>query len=163
MGKRRGKFSILLLYEAVSATVSLPDSWLRKGEWRRRKWLPAISTQLQHVEVWITMFKGFLFGDTKYELYTTYVSGKYWQNKLPLLGAEFYQNSADQFRASPDARVRRSLSSSTPLLSFQDKLLLSNLINLAFCDDCNNKSDVHERVSAQHKLQHFWQKRYLSK
>ena len=32
MGKRRGKFSILLLYEAVSAKVSLPDSWLRKGE-----------------------------------------------------------------------------------------------------------------------------------
>ena len=67
---------------------------------------PAISTQLQHVEVWI-IFKEFLFGDTKYELYTTYVSGKYWENKLPLLGAEFYQNSADQFQASPDASVRR--------------------------------------------------------
>ena len=148
MGKCRGKFSILLLYEAVSATVSLQDSWVGKEEWRRRKWLPAISTQLQHVEVWIIIFKAFLFGDTKYELYTTYVSGKYWENKFPLLGAEFYQNSADQFRASPDARVRRSLSSSTPLLSFQEKLLLSNLINLAFCDDCNNKWCSREGFSA---------------
>ena len=52
------------------------------------------------------MFKEFLFGDTKYELYTPYVSGKYWENKLPLLGAEFYQNSADQFQAFPDASVR---------------------------------------------------------
>ena len=34
------------------------------------------------------------------------------------------------------------MSSSNPLLSFQEKLLLSNSINLAFCDDCNNKSDV---------------------
>ena len=38
--------------------------------------------------------------------YTPYVSGKYWENKLPLLGAEFYQNSADQFQAFPDASVR---------------------------------------------------------
>ena len=59
------------------------------------------------MEVWIIIFKELLFGATKYELYTTYVSGKYWENKFPLLGAEFYKNSADQFQAPPDASVRR--------------------------------------------------------
>ena len=63
--------------------------------------------QLQHGEVWITIFKEFVFGNTKYELYTTYVIEKYWENKLPLLGTEFYHNSDDQFQASPDVRVRR--------------------------------------------------------
>ena len=44
------------------------------------------------------------------------------------------------------------------LLSFQEKLLLSNLSNLAFCDDCNNKSDVsREGFQRNTALQHFWQ------
>ena len=87
MGKCRGKIYYTSALRSCQRHGE-PDSWVGKGEWRRRKWLPAISTQLQHLEVWITIFKEFLFGDTKYELHTTYVSGKYWENKLPLLGAE---------------------------------------------------------------------------
>ena len=106
MGKCRGKIYYTSALRSCQPHGK-PDFWVGKGEWRGRKWLPAISTQLQHVEVWIIRFKEFLFSDAKYELYTTYVSGKYWENKFPLLGAEFYQNSADQFQASPYASVRR--------------------------------------------------------
>ena len=102
MGKCRGKIYYTSALRSCQRHGE-PESWIGMGKWRRRKWLPAISTQLQHLEVSITIFKEFVFGDTKYELYITFVSEKYWKNKLPLLGL----NSADQFQASPDARVRR--------------------------------------------------------
>ena len=103
------KFNIFLLYEAVSATVSLIPGWERRGPGEEggsdfRLYRPTFNNRWKFE---LRYLRNFYFGDKKCELYTTYVSGKYLKNHLPLLGAEFYQNSADQFQAFPDARVRR--------------------------------------------------------
>ena len=103
------KFNTFLLCEAVSATVSLIPGWKRRGPAEEggsdfRLYRPTFNNKWKFE---LPYLRNFHFGDTKYELYTTYVSGKYLKNNLPLLGAEFYQNSADKFEAFPDARVSR--------------------------------------------------------
>ena len=104
------KFNTFLLCEAVSATVSLIPGWKRRGPAEEggsdfRLYRPTFNNKWKFE---LPYLRNFHFGDTKYELYTAYVSGKYLKNNLPLLGAEFYQNSADQFkpfltRASEDS------------------------------------------------------------
>ena len=89
--------------------MSLIPGWERRGPGEEggsdlRLYRPTFNNKWKFELLYL---RNFYFGDKKCELYTTYVSGKYLKNHLPLLGAEFYQNSADQFQAFPDARVRR--------------------------------------------------------
>ena len=89
--------------------MSLIPGWERRGPGEEggsdfRLYRPTFNNKWKFE---LRYLRNFYFGDKKCELYTTYVSGKYLKNHLPLLGAEFYQNSADQFQAFPDARVRR--------------------------------------------------------